>query len=114
LCRVEQISPFPYDELRAEGALYPNAELYWAQEEHKNMGAWAYVKPRFQTLFDYQRRVHYAGLCVYVNACIIHSWRRAGRAVSSSPATGSKYAHYQELKQMMAHAMGVKEMKDFH
>jgi 2-oxoglutarate dehydrogenase E1 component len=111
LCRVEQISPFPYDELRAESALYPNAELYWAQEEHKNMGAWAYVKPRFQTLLDYQRRVHYAGLCERAHCTHV---RRAGRAVSSSPATGSKYAHYQEQKEMIARAMGVKEMKDFH
>jgi len=28
---------------------YCNAELYWVQEEHKNMGAWTYVQPRTQT-----------------------------------------------------------------
>ena len=28
---------------------YEKAELVWVQEEPKNMGAWAYVKPRFDT-----------------------------------------------------------------
>ena len=28
---------------------YSNAELFWVQEEHKNMGAWSYVQPRTQT-----------------------------------------------------------------
>ena len=48
IVRLEQVSPFPYDLLRAECDRYPNAELYWCQEEHKNMGAYSYVKPRFQ------------------------------------------------------------------
>ena len=61
IVRMEQISPFPYDQLRVECDKYKGAELYWAQEEHKNMGAWPYVMPRFQTLLDYARRVHYAG-----------------------------------------------------
>ena len=29
--------------------MYNNAELFWVQEEHKNMGAWSYVQPRTQT-----------------------------------------------------------------
>ena len=32
-----QIAPFPYDEVIPELEKYPNAEVYWAQEEHKNM-----------------------------------------------------------------------------
>lgn len=51
VARVEQLSPFPYDLIRAECAKYPNAQIVWAQEEHKNMGAWDYVHPRFNTLF---------------------------------------------------------------
>lgn len=47
-----QISPFPYDLVRKEAAKYPNALIIWAQEEHKNMGAWPYVQPRFQTALD--------------------------------------------------------------
>ena len=37
------------DLVRAEIAKYPRAEIGWVQEEHKNMGAWSYVQPRFNT-----------------------------------------------------------------
>ena len=47
--RLEQIAPFPYDIVATAIQRYPNAELVWAQEEPRNMGAWTYVKPRFDT-----------------------------------------------------------------
>ena len=50
--RVEQISPFPYDMIMAECGRYPAAALVWAQEEHKNMGAWAFIQPRFNSLLS--------------------------------------------------------------
>ena len=46
---IEQISPFPFDLMKKVTDEYSNAELYWVQEEHKNMGAWSYVQPRTQT-----------------------------------------------------------------
>uniref|UniRef100_A0A182JC46 2-oxoglutarate dehydrogenase, mitochondrial n=1 Tax=Anopheles atroparvus TaxID=41427 RepID=A0A182JC46_ANOAO len=55
ISRVEQISPFPYDLVKAECAKYPNAELVWAQEEHKNQGCWTYVQPRFDTAINSTR-----------------------------------------------------------
>ncbi|THD22927.1 2-oxoglutarate dehydrogenase mitochondrial [Fasciola hepatica] len=48
--RVEQITPFPYDLVKAELERYPDATLQWVQEEHKNMGAWSYVRPRVNHL----------------------------------------------------------------
>lgn len=45
-----QISPFPFDLARAEVEKYTNAELVWCQEEHKNMGYYDYVRPRFLTV----------------------------------------------------------------
>ncbi|KAG5678104.1 hypothetical protein PVAND_007805 [Polypedilum vanderplanki] len=54
---VEQITPFPYDLVRAECAKYSNAEICWAQEEHKNQGAWNYVLPRFNTSLNASRGV---------------------------------------------------------
>ncbi|KAE8280667.1 2-oxoglutarate dehydrogenase-like, mitochondrial [Larimichthys crocea] len=49
IIRLEQISPFPFDLVRAEAEKYANAELVWCQEEHKNMGYYDYVRPRFLT-----------------------------------------------------------------
>ncbi|KAH0954038.1 hypothetical protein HN011_008403 [Eciton burchellii] len=84
IARVEQISPFPYDLVKKEAAKYPNAELIWAQEEHKNQGAWTYVQPRFYTALNGTRNVLYVG-----------------RPTASSPATGSKMQHSKELKQLL-------------
>ena len=40
IVRVEQLYPFPYEEVKAELAKYPNAKsVVWAQEEPKNQGA---------------------------------------------------------------------------
>lgn len=38
------------DLVKAEIAKYPKAKVFWVQEEHKNMGAWSYLKPRFETV----------------------------------------------------------------
>ncbi|XP_076168201.1 oxoglutarate dehydrogenase Nc73EF isoform X3 [Ptiloglossa arizonensis] len=84
IARVEQISPFPYDLVKKEAAKYPNSELIWAQEEHKNQGAWTYVQPRFYTALNGTRPVLYVG-----------------RPTGASPATGSKMQHLKELKQLL-------------
>lgn len=84
IARMEQISPFPYDLVKKEAAKYPNAELVWSQEEHKNQGCWTYVQPRFHTALNGVRNVLYAG-----------------RPTGASPATGSKMQHLKELKQLL-------------
>ncbi|XP_071857858.1 oxoglutarate dehydrogenase Nc73EF isoform X5 [Bombus fervidus] len=84
IVRVEQISPFPYDLVKKEAAKYANAELVWAQEEHKNQGAWTYIQPRFHTALNGTRPVLYVG-----------------RPTGASPATGSKMQHLKELKQLL-------------
>jgi 2-oxoglutarate dehydrogenase E1 component len=43
--------------VKAECAKYPNAEIVWAQEEHKNQGAWNYIQPRFETSLSKTRDV---------------------------------------------------------
>uniref|UniRef100_A0A1I7XCQ8 2-oxoglutarate dehydrogenase, mitochondrial n=1 Tax=Heterorhabditis bacteriophora TaxID=37862 RepID=A0A1I7XCQ8_HETBA len=91
ICRVEQISPFPYDLIQQECQKYPGAELIWSQEEHKNMGAWGFVQPRFNSLLSPDGRVI----------------RYAGRLPSASPATGNKYTHLQEQKEMMSKTFDV-------
>lgn len=47
-----QLSPFPFDLVKAETEKYPNADLVWCQEEHKNQGYYDYVKPRMRTTID--------------------------------------------------------------
>lgn len=37
LVRVEQLAPFPFADVTTELSRYPNAEIGWLQEEHKNM-----------------------------------------------------------------------------
>jgi len=49
LVRVEQLSPFPFDDVAAAVARHPNAEVVWAQEEPKNQGAWRFVQSRANT-----------------------------------------------------------------
>jgi len=91
IARIEQISPFPFDLVKQECDKYANAELVFAQEEHKNHGAWAYALPRLQTsVGGYDRRFRYVG-----------------RDVAPSPATGSKMMHLREHNAMMADAMEI-------
>uniref|UniRef100_A0A915CDW9 2-oxoglutarate dehydrogenase, mitochondrial n=1 Tax=Parascaris univalens TaxID=6257 RepID=A0A915CDW9_PARUN len=92
ICRIEQISPFPYDIVMEECLRYKGAELVWAQEEHKNMGAWAFVQPRFNSLLTKQHR----------------TIKYAGRQPSSSPATGNKYTHVTEQKDLLATTLNVR------
>lgn len=45
--------------VKQECAKYPNAEIIWAQEEHKNQGSWTYIQPRFITALSNSRDVWY-------------------------------------------------------
>jgi 2-oxoglutarate dehydrogenase E1 component len=75
--RVEQLYPWPHEDVSRIVDLYPNiAEIVWAQEEPKNMGAWSYVAPRLRAS---------AG-----NALII---RYIGRPERASPAEGYATSH---------------------
>ena len=58
IARLEQICPFPFDLVRDEMAKYPNADLTWVQEEHKNMGAWSFIQPRFHTALQHNKDRH--------------------------------------------------------
>lgn len=84
IARVEQIAPFPYDEVIPEMQKYKNAEIYWAQEEHKNMGGYDFCKPRLRTASNWERRVHYAG-----------------RSPAAAAAAGSKQVHKMEQEKLM-------------
>ena len=67
--RVEQLYPFPKQELRDLFAQYPNLEeVMWLQEEPRNMGAYRFIEPRLGDILPVQsgskrKRVafHYVG-----------------------------------------------------
>ena len=54
-------------------------ELVWCQEESKNMGAWTYINPLLESVFDTKPKY-------------------AGRGASASPAVGTLAMHKSELE----------------
>ena len=83
--RVEQLYPFPIDQINEVIARYPNAkEIVWLQEEPENMGAWHFVEHLIW-------RVKERG----------YDLRHTSRIAAGSPATGSKAIHDQEHADLM-------------
>jgi len=87
--RVEQIYPWPHDELDAVFASYPKLEeVIWLQEEPENMGAWPFVHHQVHQLLRDMKVRHVA------------------RAESASPATGSSLVHAAEQVDLLTRALG--------
>ena len=83
--RVEQLYPFPAEQMREVLDRYPNTrDVVWLQEEPDNMGPWSFVHARFH-------RVTESGPAL----------RLVSRIGSGSPATGTKAIHDLELVEMM-------------
>jgi probable 2-oxoglutarate dehydrogenase E1 component DHKTD1 len=60
IVRIEELTPFPTNEIRQVLNEYKNVkEFVWAQEEHRNMGAWFFVGPRFERILGL--KLKYAG-----------------------------------------------------
>jgi 2-oxoglutarate dehydrogenase E1 component len=87
ICRIEQLAPFPFDYVNAWIKQYPNAEVVWAQEEPKNMGAWMFMQPRIETASRGTIRPKYVG-----------------RPVAASPATGFGWQHAKEIEDILTKA----------
>jgi 2-oxoglutarate dehydrogenase E1 component len=77
LVRVEQVYPFPFDDLRSIFESYPAVrEVCWVQEEPENMGAWEFARPLLEQLIDGRWPLRYIG-----------------RVRNSSPSEGSAAWH---------------------
>ncbi len=84
---IEQLYPFPDDELEAVLAKYSNARtLVWVQEEPANSGALFYVRPLLERMADGR------GIAT------------VKRSASASPATGSAKAHSMEQEALIKFA----------
>jgi 2-oxoglutarate dehydrogenase E1 component len=88
--RVEQLHPWPADQLAGVVAGYPRADtVLWLQEEPENMGAWNFVRDRLHSLLGADYRL-----------------QRVSRVASGSPATGSHAMHELEQADLLARALG--------
>jgi len=90
ICRVEQLYPFPVEDLAPVFAAYPNlSEVVWAQEEPENMGAWEFARPLLEDV-------------------IAGRWplRAVTRPRNSSPAEGSLAWHQLNQKRLIEEAYG--------
>ncbi len=84
IVRLEQIYPFPLEQMNTVMEKYSEAEYYWVQEEPSNMGAWQYF------------------WAFYRNVDI----QLISRKSASSPATGYKKVHDQEQQDIVDSAFG--------
>ena len=78
IVRLEQLTPFPFQQIKDEQAKYPNADVVFTQEEPKNMGPWYHCQ---------------LGLNTALNGAPVSF---CGRATSGSTATGSGRVHTEE------------------
>jgi 2-oxoglutarate dehydrogenase E1 component len=82
IIRLEQLYPYPQEQVDAIFKKYKKAKIRWVQEEPLNMGAWQYL---------------------------LSFWRDpsiefVGRKVSASPATGFKKVHDQQQQALVEEA----------
>jgi len=86
--RIEQLYPWPAEQVVAALARHPNAtEVVWLQEEPENMGAWTFVRARLLALLR-------AG----------DELRPVTRIETGSPASGSIALHQMEQEDLMERA----------
>jgi len=90
IIRLEQIYPFPVDELKRVCERYTKAKAYrWVQEESRNRGAWYFVFQRYADFIPPAFRLEYTG-----------------RPSGASPSTGSHKQHVEELQVFLDGAFG--------
>ena len=87
---LDQLYPWPEEEMQAALDMHPGAEVVWVQEEPANMGALFYVMPHLRRMAR--------------DRVVVSVKRRA----SASPATGSAKAHDLEERALLDVAFGAK------
>ncbi len=87
--RVEQLYPFPSQQLFEIFERYPHAkEVLWVQEEPENMGAWWFIYGKLKGALPSRLTLS-----------------NVARAESGSPATGTATVHDQETEELMDKAL---------
>lgn len=89
ICRVEQLYPFPREEVIQQIERYPTAtEIVWCQEEPKNQGAWYQIMHHFRACIGSQHTLAYVG-----------------RDASASPAAGYLAVHREQQTRLVNEAL---------
>ena len=89
IVRIEQLYPFPKEEVEAAIAQYTNVVDYvWCQEEPQNQGAWYSSQHNFRSALPASAILHYAG-----------------RPASASPAVGYMSVHVKQQKALVEDAL---------
>ncbi|OAL43406.1 oxoglutarate dehydrogenase [Pyrenochaeta sp. DS3sAY3a] len=92
IVRVEELHPFPYEQVTETLNRFPNAEeVVWCQEEPFNGGMWHYMRDRLESMVKRDCRT---GMTI----------RYAGRSTSAATATGSKKEHVREQEKLVKEA----------
>ena len=88
IIRLEQFYPFPKAKLQEVFAAYPNAaQIFWTQEEPKNMGGWTFLENLLKEISGEK------------------TLRYVGRDASASPATGSYAIHNLEQEKIVSDSL---------
>ncbi len=91
LCRLEQLYPFPKQEVQALFSRYTAAsEIVWCQEEPHNQGAWYTLRDRLQRCLQDGQQLSYAS-----------------RGDLASPAVGYPKLHAQEQRELVESALKI-------
>ena len=92
LIRLEEISPFPFEELHVALKRYSRAkEIVWVQEEPRNQGAFTYVEPRVNNLLTQRLKTK-----------VRIGYR--GREEDAVPATGTGVAYKAQQESVLKSA----------
>ncbi|WP_417698373.1 2-oxoglutarate dehydrogenase E1 component [Psychromonas sp.] len=93
IVRIEQLYPFPMDELNDIIEQYAHVkDFVWCQEEPQNQGAWYCSQHNFRTVLPEGANLQYAG-----------------RAASASTAVGYMSLHVKQQKALVNEALGFDE-----
>jgi 2-oxoglutarate dehydrogenase E1 component len=94
LIRLEQLYPFPEQELATVMAPYTNLEeIVWCQEEPMNQGAWYPSQHHMRRVINQHKRTLYL--------------EYAGRDASASPAAGYMALHQAQLERLIRDALKI-------
>lgn len=93
IIRIEQLYPFPDEELTAVLADYASvSEFIWCQEEPQNQGAWFCTRHRIERCLPSGKSLTYAG-----------------RPSMAAPAVGYTARHQKEQNLLVCNALGIED-----